>query len=115
MQIIDAQIHLWTEGTVVPPHRTSPYLADEALADMDAAGVTGAVIHPPSWDPHSNALAIAAAKAHPERFAILGRIPLAMEIRVASDVGQPPAASDGPQGEAFARIADRLGAWLDSA
>jgi len=47
--------------------------------------------------------------------AFLGRIPLAMEIRIASDAGQPPAASDGPQGEAFARIADRLGDWLDSA
>ena len=76
MQIIDAQIHLWSEGTVVPPHRTTPYLTDEALGDMDAAGITGAIIHPPSWDPRSNELAIAAAKAHPERFAILGRIPL---------------------------------------
>lgn len=76
MHVIDAQIHLWQEGSVVPPHRTRPYLVDEALADMDAAGITGAIIHPPSWDPNSNALAIAAATAHPERFAILGRIPL---------------------------------------
>ena len=51
MQIIDAQIHLWTRGTVVPPHRTTPYLLDEALRDMEAAGVYGAVLHPPSWDP----------------------------------------------------------------
>ena len=50
MQIIDAQIHLWTKGTVVPPHRTTPYLLDEALRDMDAAGVHGAILHPPSWD-----------------------------------------------------------------
>jgi ATP-binding protein involved in chromosome partitioning len=43
----------------------------------------------------------------------LGRIPLAMEIRVASDAGQPPAANDGEQGRAFAEIAARLAAWLD--
>src|SRR5690349_172553 len=76
MRIIDAQIHLWSTGTVVPPHRTTPYLLKEALADMDAAGVHGAVLHPPSWDPGSHDLAIAAAREHPDRFAILGRIPL---------------------------------------
>ena len=63
-------------------------------------------------DPFGSGGAEAAARALGEDF--LGRIPLATEIRVASDVGQPPAANDGPQGEAFARIADRLGAWLDS-
>jgi predicted TIM-barrel fold metal-dependent hydrolase len=77
MRIVDAQIHLWaSRGEVVPPHRTTPYMLDEALADMDAAGVHGAIIHPPSWDPDSNALAIEAARLHPDRFAILGRIPL---------------------------------------
>ena len=76
MHIIDAQIHLWTKGTVVPPHRTAPYLVDEALGDMDAAGVNGAILHPPSWDPDSNAQAVEAARLHPGRFAILGRIPL---------------------------------------
>jgi predicted TIM-barrel fold metal-dependent hydrolase len=76
MRIIDAQIHLWTKGTVVPPHRTTPNLLDEALHDMDAAGVHGAILHPPSWDPASHAQAIEAARLHPDRFAILGRIPL---------------------------------------
>jgi ATP-binding protein involved in chromosome partitioning len=42
----------------------------------------------------------------------LGRVPLAMEIRVASDAGTPPAASDAPQGAAFGAIADRLAGWL---
>lgn len=76
MHIIDAQIHLWSKGTVVPPHRTTPYGLDEAIGDMDAAGVHGAILHPPSWDPDSNALAIEAVRAYPDRFAILGRIPL---------------------------------------
>jgi predicted TIM-barrel fold metal-dependent hydrolase len=76
MRIIDAQIHLWTKGIVVPPHRTTPYLLDEALRDMDAASVHGAILHPPSWDEDSNAQAVDAARLHPDRFAILGRIPL---------------------------------------
>jgi predicted TIM-barrel fold metal-dependent hydrolase len=76
MRIIDAQIHLWRTGVVVPPHRSQPYLIEEALADMQAAGVDGAILHPPSWDPQSNAQAIAAARLYPDRFAILGRIPL---------------------------------------
>ena len=69
MQIIDAQIHLWRKGTVVPPHRTEPYLVEEALRDMDAAGVHGAILHPPSWDPDSNAQAVEAARPYPNRFA----------------------------------------------
>jgi ATP-binding protein involved in chromosome partitioning len=42
----------------------------------------------------------------------LGRIPLAMEIRMASDAGTPPAVSDSPQGAAFGAVASRLAAWL---
>lgn len=46
--------------------------------------------------------------------AFLGRIPLDLAIRQASDAGEPPAAGDGPQAEAFAAIARRLGTWLDN-
>jgi ATP-binding protein involved in chromosome partitioning len=38
----------------------------------------------------------------------LGRLPLSPAIREASDAGQPPAASDGPDAEAFAAIAAKL-------
>jgi ATP-binding protein involved in chromosome partitioning len=62
-------------------------------------------------DPFGAGGAEAAARALGEQF--LGRIPLAIEIRVASDAGQPPAANDGAHGEAFAAIAERLAAWLD--
>ena len=44
----------------------------------------------------------------------MGRVPLAMEIRVASDTGQPPAANDGPQGQPFADIAASLAGWLEA-
>ena len=55
----------------------------------------------------------AAARALGEEF--LGRVPLAMAIRVASDAGQPPAANDMNEGRAFSAIAERLGEWLDRA
>jgi predicted TIM-barrel fold metal-dependent hydrolase len=77
MAIIDAQIHLWRKGTALPPHLARPYLLEEAIRDMDAAGVAGAIIHPPtSWDPDSNEQASEAAEAHPNRFVIFGNPPL---------------------------------------
>jgi ATP-binding protein involved in chromosome partitioning len=62
-------------------------------------------------DPFGSGGAEAAAHALGEEF--LGRIPLAMAIRIASDAGQPPAAGDRAEGEPFAAIAARLGEWLD--
>lgn len=38
----------------------------------------------------------------------LGRLPLSMAIRAASDAGQPPALGDGPEGKAFADLAGKL-------
>jgi ATP-binding protein involved in chromosome partitioning len=62
-------------------------------------------------DPFGQGGAEATAKAMDVAF--LGRVPLALEIRVASDAGEPPAAGEGPQAEAFAAIAQRLADWLD--
>ena len=73
MLIIDAQVHLWRRGTPTPPHRPAPYLVEEAIRDMDAAGIDGAILHPPvSWDPQANEQAVEAVLAYPKRFAILG-------------------------------------------
>jgi ATP-binding protein involved in chromosome partitioning len=44
----------------------------------------------------------------------LGRVPLDMAIREASDAGTPPAAGEGPQAEAFAALARRVATWLDN-
>jgi predicted TIM-barrel fold metal-dependent hydrolase len=77
MQIIDAQVHIWGSGTPSAHHRqTSRFTAEELIAEMDAAGVDGAVLHPPSWDPGSNELAVEAATKHPDKFGILGWFPL---------------------------------------
>ena len=46
--------------------------------------------------------------------AFLGRIPLQLAIREASDAGTPPAAGDGPAAAAFAELARRVGTWLDN-
>ncbi len=46
--------------------------------------------------------------------AFLGRIPLQLAIRQASDAGEPPAAGEGPAAEAFAAIARRVATWLDN-
>ncbi|ABC64357.1 Mrp/NBP35 family ATP-binding protein [Erythrobacter litoralis] len=42
----------------------------------------------------------------------LGRIPLTMDIRIASDAGNPPAAEDGATGAPFMAVAEKLANWL---
>jgi predicted TIM-barrel fold metal-dependent hydrolase len=79
VRIVDAQVHIWSGGKPGNlRHRQVPaFTKDELLAEMKEAGVDAAVIHPPtSWDPNANALAIEAARQHPDRFAILGNFPL---------------------------------------
>ena len=76
MLVIDSHIHLWRENVPSPPHRqVSALSAEEAMKEMDAAGVDAAVIQPPNWDPNANAVAEDAAKRYPDRFAILGWFP----------------------------------------
>jgi ATP-binding protein involved in chromosome partitioning len=57
-------------------------------------------------DPFGTGGAEAAAKVMSIPF--LGRIPLTVAIRRASDEGMPPAAGEGPEADAFAAIAARL-------
>ena len=78
MQIVDAQIHLW--GTGLPSNQAhrqvTHFTTEEAIALMDGGGVDAAVIHPPSWDPGSHAMAFKAVQDYPGRFAIMGSVPL---------------------------------------
>jgi ATP-binding protein involved in chromosome partitioning len=55
--------------------------------------------------------AAAMAMGHP----FLGRIPLDLTIRTASDAGKPPAAGNGAEAGAFNVIAGRLATWLENA
>lgn len=99
MLIVDSQVHIWAPNTPErpwparqAPHRAVPITAEELLREMDAAGVARTVIVPPSWEGDRNDLALAAAQAHPQRFAVMGRLdPLAPQsrARVASWRAQP--------------------------
>lgn len=79
--IIDSQVHVW------PPHRPdrplseagldrTPYGYQELLAAMDVAGIDRAILVPPSFDKDRNDHVVEAAQKHPDRFAIMGRVPL---------------------------------------
>jgi predicted TIM-barrel fold metal-dependent hydrolase len=83
MKIIDAQVHVWLPETPDRPwpqggaaRAQLPYALDypKLLAKMDEAGVDGAVLVPPSWEGDRNDHALAAAAAHPDRFAVMGRL-----------------------------------------
>jgi L-fuconolactonase len=81
VEIVDSQVHIWGANTPARPWRSgahaqrdTPVTADEVLGWMDEAGVDAAIIVPPSWEGDRNDLAIAAARKHPRRFAVMGRI-----------------------------------------
>jgi L-fuconolactonase len=85
MLIADAQVHIWAADRPDRPwpsighsyaHRTVPLGKDELLREMDTAGVDRVVIVPPSWEGDRNDLALDAARQHPTRFAVMGRLPL---------------------------------------
>ncbi len=80
MLIVDSQVHVWGANTPERPwpgrahaQRDIPLGHEELLLEMNAAGVDRVVLVPPSWEGDRNDLAIAAVKAHPDRFAIMGR------------------------------------------
>ena len=76
MQIVDAQVHLWTQHQAPPHHWRTPFLIEDALKSMDEAGIDRVVNHPAIWDPMANEYALDAARLHPDRFATLGWFPL---------------------------------------
>jgi len=99
MTITDAQIHVWeTDRPERPwpsplrnePQREGGFTAEEAIAEMDAAGVDRAVIVPPTWVGEGNETALEAVERYPDRFAVMGRFN-----------------SDAPDAE------EQLGTWLD--
>ena len=101
MDIVDSQVHLWGADTPErpwPPGRAQeaqkPYpITQEALLfQMDLAGVRRVVLVPPSWEGDRNDLALAAAGAYPDRFAVMGRLALqdpASEAKLAGWRTQP--------------------------
>jgi predicted TIM-barrel fold metal-dependent hydrolase len=81
--IVDAQVHLWKAATPERPWQPNrvaqlpePFTVEQLVPMMDEAGVDRAVIVPPSWEGDRNDCAIEAVRRYPERFAIMGRIPV---------------------------------------
>jgi len=113
MLIVDAQVHIWSGGkpTNANHRQVEKFTADDLLKEMDAAGVNGAIIHPPaSWDPNSNELAVDAARKHPDRLAILGNFPLDKpENRTLVDTWKQ---RPGMLGLRFALLAPHQQTWL---
>jgi predicted TIM-barrel fold metal-dependent hydrolase len=82
MVIIDSQVHNWSTGQpsrapgAIHGHRAEPLGKDELLGKMNEAGIDRVVIVPPSWQGDSNELALDAVRLHPDRFAVMGRLPI---------------------------------------
>src|SRR4051812_26666217 len=81
--IVDAQVHLWKaesdDWKWVPgmkPQMPEPFTIEKLVPLMDQAGVDRAVIVPPGWPGDRNDYGLEAAKRYPDRFAVMGRIPL---------------------------------------
>jgi predicted TIM-barrel fold metal-dependent hydrolase len=101
MDLVDSQVHIWGADTPErpwPPGRAGeaqkpyPVTREALLLQMDLAGVRRIVLVPPSWEGERNDLALAAAQTDPDRFAVMGRLPLqdpASRAKVAGWRSQP--------------------------
>jgi L-fuconolactonase len=72
--IVDAHVHVWRTprpGSAPLWHR--PYLVDELLGTMDAAGVSAAVQVTPSPEGYDNRYGSEVARDHPGRIRVFGR------------------------------------------
>jgi L-fuconolactonase len=81
MMIIDGQVHVWPadrpERPLGPGHEErTPYRYEELITDMDRAGVDRAILVPPTIERDRNDYVLEAVQRHPNRFAIMGRVPI---------------------------------------
>jgi len=80
--IVDAQTHLWKASSPdypwnpgAKPQLPEPFTIERALPMMDEAGVDRIIVVPPGLN-DINTYALEAARRYPNRFAVMGRIPL---------------------------------------
>jgi len=85
MMIIDSQVHIWAPETAEkpyakenasPPHRAVALGHDELLREMDGAGVSRCILVPPTWEADRNDTSLEAARLHPDRFRVMGKLGL---------------------------------------
>jgi L-fuconolactonase len=79
MRIIDAQIHCWYPNTPQRPWidgavslHGAQFTIDQAKALIEEAGVSRAVLVPPPWIARDPDYSLAAARAEPNRFGVVG-------------------------------------------
>ena len=89
MMIIDSQVHIWAPETAEkpyakenasPPHRAMALGHDELLREMDGAGVSRCILVPPTWEADRNDTSLEAARLHPDRFRVMGKLALTNPI-----------------------------------
>jgi predicted TIM-barrel fold metal-dependent hydrolase len=80
--IVDAQVHLWKNSSPdytwspgVKPQLPEPFTIERALPMMNEAGIDRVVVVPPGLN-DNNSYGLEAARRYPDRFAVMGRIPL---------------------------------------
>jgi predicted TIM-barrel fold metal-dependent hydrolase len=83
MVITDSGVHVWrAAGPDRPwqpgrePHLPAPIGYDDLSAMMAQAGVDRAILVPPSWEGERIDYSLEAAAKYPDRFAVMGRIPV---------------------------------------
>ena len=81
--IVDAQVHVWKGESAdwpwipgLKPQMPEPFTIEKLVPLMEEAGVDRAVIVPPDWPGFRNDYGLEAAKRYPDRFAVMGRIPM---------------------------------------
>jgi predicted TIM-barrel fold metal-dependent hydrolase len=83
MMVIDAGLHIWRAPTAERPwmpgrtaHLPEPIGYEDLSKQMQEAGVQRAILIPPSWEGDSSEYSLEAAAKYPDRFAVMGRIPI---------------------------------------
>lgn len=80
MMIVDSAVHIWRPEAPDRPwmpgrkaHLPEPLTYDKLSTMMNEAGVSSAVLVPPSWEGDRNDYSLEAAQKYPNRFAVMGR------------------------------------------
>lgn len=81
--LVDSQVHIWQADKPEHPwvpgstaQMPEPFTIEKLVAAMDEASVDRAVIVPPSWVGDRIDYSLEAAKRYPQRFGVMGRLPL---------------------------------------
>jgi len=83
MTITDSGLHIWRAEAPDRPwqpgrtaHLPHPMSYEDLSARMKEAGVDRAILIPPSWEGERADYSLEAVAKHPDRFAIMGRLPI---------------------------------------